>query len=78
MVIDQLEMDELTTAVENKMEATVAEISSDDDNTDAEEAEEDEAEDNATTPTSIPIWLAHYNFLSLLNLPDIIKEFGST
>jgi hypothetical protein len=45
MVIDQLEMDELTTAVENEMEATVAEISSDDDNTDAEEAEEDEAEE---------------------------------
>ena len=24
-----------------------------------------------------PFWLGHYNFLSLLNLPDTLREFGS-
>ena len=26
---------------------------------------------------TVPMWISRYNFMSLLNLPDIVKEFGS-
>jgi len=32
--------------------------------------------DKVTSSEKLPVWIRHYNFLSLLNLPDIIQRYG--